>query len=733
MLANLRIAWEEFLKDILLKRTGAPGALDFLWLALFSALTMLLACLAWSAAQSVNDRFEQVLLGADEVAGIPIHLGKHFDQRRGFGPEILKAFEKDFPHLRLVPMRDFDPEQGLFTVSGLNAVPPDEPQETSQKAPSPGKDKTPPTIATNTAPVVQDQDIDPLLALALPIDSPLWQHVLTRAGKADIARSDFPRILLASKSAFRKHFRHAAYLKAFARQPPFSCYLRATTVSKEGAVPEAPPSLPRSLIVNVDEGADRENVSQDFEVVWVDSFPLPEPVVFIVPLTTYDLVEAMKFRPLATLHLEAEGAPISRVSDVWLSDVDRDTTGRAEFETFAGCLGAAKQEASPSDGSSETWSIGWPCGSAANAKPESGAIELVPGALVKPKKEAVRPRPERDRPENDWFGESPSTTAGPASALHLRLPLPLPKVAIDACLAKSGLEKVLESAGKKAKDRLRLETAATSQGFAWLGEGRITAPCSALRADFDLGARQTAEASRNCAKTADGTSVEAATPDASGVIYSQGYARAIVYVPRNRSFSGVPAFGGASGRLNDVVKALLAWKHGDASVFRLSPTYEMALVRFGVLSTIISAITLPIAVGAVGFYIFLSWVILATAFSHRRGQYGLLMLCGTSTTGLLQIVLTQILLCSLMGAVLGYTASLGVILLGNMALLGSEIIGNARDVIGFDATSFLAVVGPLEAMGIWLTVAVMTCAVGAFVLWARGITTARAPIDLLKT
>ncbi|MGH6817001.1 MAG: hypothetical protein ACREC6_14985, partial [Hyphomicrobiaceae bacterium] len=112
---------------------------------------------------------------------------------------------------------------------------------------------------------------------------------------------------------------------------------------------------------------------------------------------------------------------------------------------------------------------------------------------------------------------------------------------------------------------------------------------------------------------------------------------------------------------------------------------------------------------------------------------GLLTMYGTGVWGLRLIVLTQIVLSLLAGGILGYGIATGVVSVVNTLLARSDAAGRAREIIGLDAETFLAHIGLVEAFALWLAMTLLTAGVGYFVLWLRGITTVKAPIELLRS
>ena len=190
-----------------------------------------------------------------------------------------------------------------------------------------------------------------------------------------------------------------------------------------------------------------------------------------------------------------------------------------------------------------------------------------------------------------------------------------------------------------------------------------------------------------------------------------------------------------------MARTLLAWETilgrpddgPPAPVLRLDPTYESALVRFGVLSLILDKISTPLAAGGLALYLFLTAVILATATAHRRRQYGLLLMSGITPGDLGYIVAIQVLLSCIVGGLAGYAVFLLTAFAINSLLANSSIVADARMIIGLDVQSFLpALSGPTFAI-LWGGMTFLAMVVGTLILRIQGITVAKAPIELVKS
>jgi hypothetical protein len=168
-------------------------------------------------------------------------------------------------------------------------------------------------------------------------------------------------------------------------------------------------------------------------------------------------------------------------------------------------------------------------------------------------------------------------------------------------------------------------------------------------------------------------------------------------------------------------------------VFQLDATYEAALVRFGVLSTIVDLVALPLVAGMAVLYLVFSGVILATTFLHRRAQYGLLFMNGVQPWRLEILVFTQIGVACLIGCLVGYAGFVIVAHMLNAWLSDSEIVHKAAVIIGLDVPTFLSHLTLQSIVLIWFFLTLAGFGIGSILLRVQGISIAKAPIDLLKS
>jgi hypothetical protein len=698
MRAIVRIALGEFGKAFAF-RVGTPAARDFLWLTIFFTLSAFIVFVGWSARDGVWDRFEQVLLGALPEGGPPIRVATHIDLPQGITPEVIDKFEMDFPALGIVPMRRFDDQSGAVVFPGLALA-----------ADASEKEKKDDSVLSWGRAV--DGAAAPFRGFAIPLDSPLWRWIRQRSAHPAILDDRVPLVIAANRSLFQKHFRYDKYRKAIAQDDSASCVLRSG-LHAELAEPGDPAQLD-TLVFQVREWSDAGDsrlAFHSFKVIWVDSFPLPEQVAFIMPLQTAELANAAETWKGLEVYFEGQGVPTQRVNAVRLKDIDAlpdadRERAAAEFQKVAACMGTvpAKQKEQTTICGAK-WSPAIANDSvvatenAQNRKPL--AADEVTGFKV---------------PLFATTSFDMSIVASPQWALR--------KADLQHCVQGTRFAGALNAnAPPPVPGDVVADLTPASAEVVWKGPSRIELPCEILNAP---GATQQLLERGACLQG----------QDTRGIGRLSGYADAMIYVGATnkaaaRRAGGVPA---VSGSLDDVVKSLLAWKVDDRHpAFRLDAAYESALVRFGVLSTIVDKMALPLGGGMLVLYLVLSGVILATTFLHRRSQYGLLFMNGVRPWGIEFIVLIQIAVGCTIGCVIGYAGFMVIASQMNGWLKSSDIIQKAAFIIGLDVPTFLDNLTLPSILLIWICMMFAGFGIGAIILRIQGISIAKAPIDLIKS
>jgi hypothetical protein len=688
MLAIVRIALGEFAKAFAPK-VGTPAARDFLWLTVFFTLSAFIVFVGWSARDGIWERFEQVLLGALPGGGPPIRVATHIDLPQGLTPAFIDKFEKDFPGLDMVPMREFDGATEAVTFPGLSS------DSTTDRDLPWGQ--------------ASDGATAPFRGLAIATDSPLWRWIRPRAGDIPVGSDRVPLVIAANRSLFQKHFRYDKYRKAIVSDLKAPCIVRSDLPEDLSDIGQLD-----SLVLKVrewsDAGGGRESY-QSFKVIWVDSFPLPDQVAVIMPLQTAEVAMAAQTWKEFNLYLEGQGAATQRVSTLRLKDIDAlsleaKSAAVRDFSGVAMCLGTVPAE------QLDDMMV---CGAA-------WTPEVANDSVVKTENDALK----RKVKPGDSLDSFVPVLAASSFDMSIRTSpqRPMRKADVQRCTQKTRFADVLHSPPPSAgPGDVVADLTEESATVRWMGPSRIELPCNVLTAS---GAPSSLIERGNC--------TQAAGENARGVGRLEGYKNAMIYAGASDKGSGRPAAGASKQSLDDIVNSLLAWKIDNVHhAFRLDAAYESALVRFGVLSTIVDKMTVPLGGGLLVLYLVLSGVILATTFLHRRSQYGLLFMNGVMPWGIEAIVSIQIAISCAIGCVIGYAGFWVVATQMNGWLKASDIIRKAAFIIGLDVPTFLDNLPASSIAMIWIAMTLAGFLIGNIILRVQRISTASAPIDLIKS
>jgi hypothetical protein len=730
--AIARIALAEFTKAFAPK-AGTASARDFASLTVFFALSAFLVFLGWSARNETWARFEQVLLGALPEGGPPVRVTTHIDLAQKITAPIMDKFARDFPALRLIPMRDFgfDSESGAVTLPGLSPV-----------------DNSAENDAKQSWGDASDGARAPFRNYAIPLNSPLWDWIRKRNGNPAILDEPAPLVVAANKALFRKHFRYNNYRNAVANDHKVPCLMR-TELPEELA---GPAHLPDTLFLAVKEAVGLQGskeIFHSFNIIWVDSFPLPEQVALIMPLSTAEIAgapETWRGRGLE-VYLEGQGKSMKRVSALRLKDIDLLSSADArtevsdEFRKIAACLGAVPAEQTAST---------LVCGTPWTLPTDYNSVILKDEGQSAPQATPVRSRnlyvPQLETSSFEMVISPPPDR-------------PLRTHDVEQCIRGTRFANASKAdpAMPQRPGGLLIDFTRGSSEVAWKSPARIELPCSVFaiadvkRADDGLSAKERLRAEERLRaddRLEQGSCKQPNLEGARGVAQLRGYNDAMIYAREPGKSAGQGDDGPAPaderspgsessqppGNLDDIVARLRAWKVDDThQAFRLDAAYESALVRFGVLSAIVREMTLPIAIGMLLLYLALSGVILSTTLRHRRSQYGLLFMYGVKPGSIHNLVWLQVALGCTIGCVIGYAGFRGVAYLANDGLKSSSIIEQAAFVIGLDVPSFLDNLGAFDIFCVWAAMMGLGFVVATILLLLQGILTARAPINLIKS
>jgi hypothetical protein len=672
-----RLAFAEFARSWGYS-SGAPGGRDFVSLSIFFVLSSFFLFLGIAAQEGARHRFEQVMLGALPASGPPIRLGAHFERPEALTPELLERFVASFPHLHAVPTRTFDGQTGVLAVPGF--------ETSDQPAGSTGQAASPPAAmdASQLCQRLRDKgvawtcsaqgDIPTFRGLAISRESPLWSWIAQKGAERGIREGQGGLVVAASRAMFDKHFQFERYRRAVVENIRVPCHIRQDLHVATAASSGFP-----TIVLRLREGTQRPESYHLARVIWIDSFPV-DNVAMILPLERYEPLLATQGRLGVGLYPEADGSS-RRITKISLPDLDlieppseRDRLLSA-FRTFSACLGAVELGSKIPPSTDKQLSC---AASLSDKAATAGDLQILPRLNLS--------------------GIDASLTVSPEWALRHGHVL--------ACAMKAGIAADFgptPTAPLPPKSRVREEYTPSSTEVRWRSSGRLELPCAVLGPD-----------DAPCSGSEKGEA------------QLDGYRETSVYVKR-------AALDGSNRRsLDNIVDDLLRWKPDGRPVFRLDAAYEGALVRFGVLSTLLDVISTPIGFGALAMYLALLAIMTMTTFAHRRPQYGLLLMNGMRGGGVAWLVSCQIVMCSVVGGMIGLAlfgiASNWV----NGALRRSEIIESAKNRIGLDIPLFIDVPKAATLFGAWTGMTALAVVIGAVVLFGQGVATAQAPITLIK-
>lgn len=696
-----RLSYAEFFKAFNWT-SGTPEARDFLWLTSFFALCAFILFFGVSADQGLGDRFQQVLLGALPNESPPIRVNYHFVERpERITAQLLDKFGQQFPSLSIVPMRRFDGKSGTVVLPGLSVSSDFLKDEGSTTGVSRDRLRENEISRDKTMSwgLSKEGNLTSLQIFAMPRSAPIWRWVerhADEAGREELTR-DFPLVIAASRTLFSRHFRYENYRNAVAANQAIPCVMRSSLPAKLEN-PDNPSEL-KSLVLEVKEGALR-TAFQSFKVIWVDSFPMSEDVAFIMPLSTVELLMAAESRPQLHVDLEGQGRPSARVEQIWLRDVPAGSPIAQNFRNMAACLGAVSTGTASDKGVLA-------CNAEWDRNPNCDANGTCPV-----------PRLRAD--DNDIM-------------ITASKQWPLRHDDVAYCAERSGVGEIFSPKHPLA-DQIRIDTTDRTPALSWRGPSRIEVPCQALiETDYDQNDQSEVPANQRC-RDGGALSVEGRR----GIASLPGYPDAMIYArqpgPNDGGSIVRSAEASNSPFLQAVVAEIINWKPDGSAVFSLDPAYESALVRFGVLSTLLSEIALPLKVGFICLCLALTFVILMIAFMHRRAQYGLLMMTGVRTWQIHYVVAVQIVLGCAIGCAVGYLLFAISVDFVNRLLAATPIIKEARALIGLDVPVFLEKLTISEAALVWKWMSYVGCLIGSILLLWQGVShSSKAPIDLLKS
>lgn len=782
MFACSHIAWSEFRVGFSRKATGAAGVRDFVFLTAFFAMMTFLILLGWSARDGLWGRIEQILLGALTEGQTPVRLSYHIDNDNKINVNVLREFNGRFPGLSIVPQRSGSGGSGALVFPGLSANPDANAVDLEASWGRGRRDKR-----------VTPFRID-ALPLDSPMWS--WILSKPEAAEVSIPDRTKPVLLVAAnRHLFAEHFRYETYRNTILRSRMVPCNLKMLLPERIDRLDDIRDFI-LEVRENITDNGKRSSVQsfQAFRVVWMDGFPTPEQTAMIAPLSTYEILQLVADRQTMNLYAETLGTAAGvRFSQIRLAETDLETEGVTEFNKLAACVGAvpvgASIDSQANGGKSpDICSVMSAADESMRPGDTKGTTENGIGSCerLREKMSLNYPRliangqdllmcsgihrllraDELDRCAKSAglkdFGSGAKLFNGRLEATAVRSPQQIEwlgpsRLAVPCgALSATDLEgvKALRDDWEKAvvrRDPERPSAASDPSGQRDADEYGWIAECEAYKKAHPVDSFDGPEAvftflgyqdvTVYAPPVATKTAALQVLAQASWNFVRRGFRDFLPVIAAARKLVGGESGGRQETTLDAMAAVLLGWETflgrpdggAPAAVFRLDPSYESALVRFGVLSLILDKISTPLAAGCLALYLFLSTVILATATAHRRRQYGLLLMNGITPGDVGYIVALQIVLSCVLGGAAGYAVFMLTAFAINSLLADSEIVGNARMIIGLDVPAFLPSLGMLTAGALWAAMTFLAVTVGALILRFQGITIAKAPIELVKS
>lgn len=654
--ACMRVGNAEFWKDFLPRRPEVPGARDFVWLTAFLTLCYFIAFLALSVALDLRTRFEQILVGASETSGVPLHFTRNFEARLD-----INAIDqlRTLVGVEVTPVRYFSPDNTVVKLPGFRAA----------------------------------KNLDSkVVAAALPLDSPIWKAILQRKNHQVDDLESFPGLIAMNMRMYHDSVSAQARLKEIREFGPSGCSMDPEKPAAYSAIAEGKLHLRLH-----DQGTSVGGTVLKFDLLDVPSFSLPGPVVFILPLNTFELLEAVGTEKLHwRYHAEAGGRPVSRLAGV-VSDTAGDVALITAMRAAARCSGARLAYGD----AAEIWQAGRRCAEKTDLPASNGTH---------------RPEDKAGPPTSSDIHRVQDGTEPPPSngirQVEIEFAPAIPKEIWDECSEKH--------LPLHQRQSLRLQWGPMSDSFS----------------------------------RPDETSIQReATVDKNKVIETskiRSFDQVIVWIPSRSPLDLVWHHASSAGEwvgelfgrsrtpaaerktFEKIVDAVLNFDQGGDKIFRLPTTYEGMIIRVGMLKTIINEIAAPLGGAAVVLYLSMTWLIVATIFSHRRGQYGLILISGVLPRSIFYMVLCQIVLASAVAGVLAVGVSYAGISLIDDGILSQPTFRKGTDELGLDMPRFLSMPAAYYITGAWLVLTGLACVVCSALLFTRGITRAKAPIELLR-
>ena len=308
--AVVKLAIREFFHSFSFKSKSAPGSKDFMSLTGLLGLIVVLGLVFSSARDGLIENFSDSLLGKISGAGVPLWVTSHPENAINKG--ISRKVDELFIQTKTQEKED------MLDIEQLELFP-----------------------------YVFLEHSDPIVRL--PTDN-VWQ----RASKSDkqafegwaVASND-PLRLWSESGELNKSSELTVYINKSLFLPRFNLenYIEAL----QDYVPEDELPKAKQTIDSLDSIWLRLWVQDHFElikfrVIWLDSFPALQKLVYLFPLETYQASILSRRTPFKFAP-EGKGKGIERVASIDVLDIDlvegsnlKTETGRDKLNLFANCL-----------------------------------------------------------------------------------------------------------------------------------------------------------------------------------------------------------------------------------------------------------------------------------------------------------------------------------------------------------------------------------------------------------
>ena len=663
-LFTLRLGARELLSSIFQRKLPAGiGARDFLVLVIFYILLTTLVAFFLSAYHWLPQRFGQTLLGNIEPNTALVRLQTNYLRQDGLDYETIQLFKHD-PELAGLQLS----VQRKLIINSTSVI----------------------ALPTNNNRLKID-------ALAIDRDSQFWLWLA--ANSQAPAPDKFELAVVVNKAAFAKKFSPQDY-QDYRRQ--ILSGGKAKLLAQY--VPEYPANDDLSglshLVFFVNERSNEySNTTSDkqkppsqyphpFRIIWVDGMPLPESVELVLPLDTFDLLQAVFKRDKARYASEGRGVVANRISKITAEKYTTQPEVLNQLRTvvtgIADCLTGVGQPALP---------------------------------VVESEYKMVINAP--------WLNQP----SGSANKQDRRMNF-----------SSTALNKCLQSLGAYATELvelgdLRTANSVIDSAYDYLSPGLLAAHCNYMdKDDINLARIYFYDAWQLC--EADKESHLA------GRFFTEAFYRATVAVGENRPLEEVTNslvnWTTAKARINtnityqsDVNKSS---NRESLPVFRLDDNYKKSLARYKLLVDIARSLVLP-AVALLGITIMILLVTkLHTMFEHRLAQYQLLAINGMRPNWIATLVAYQSMLAALLGAIAGLGLGWLVIywLSQYFASANAELLQDIRESLGLSFDALLSQ-PPIAWLAIYvLGFSLAAFGLGYFVAWRLGIVTANSATAILQ-